>query len=182
MEGRWRSDKTRPFRNIYVIKFALLKIFTHAYGIPILYFVTVILVLYTCARTHTLFLKSIPAKGDKGTPHVTHECGAISRHRSPQFNTRLRLQRVTAVNFHSRPIYLMHVTLWERVLNSRTAQFPNFPTQINATICDPFSNLSYVSFFFFVRFIYSARERNFSNTPNASSIYLDTKIFREERE
>lgn len=122
------------------------------------YIVTVISVLYTCAPTHMLFLKSILPKGDKGTPDVTHECGAISRHRSPQFNTRLRLQRVTAVNFRSRPIYRMHVTLRERVLNSRTAQFPNFPTWINATICEPFSNLSYLFCMF-----YLSCKRNFSN-------------------
>lgn len=67
---------------------------------------------YTLARTHTLFLKSILRT--KGHPTL-HECGAISRHRYPQFNTRLRLRRVTAVNFRSRPIYCMHVTLGMRV-------------------------------------------------------------------
>lgn len=125
-----------------------------------------------------LFLKSIPPKGDKGTPDVTHECGAISRHRSPQFNTRLRLQRVTAVNFRSRPIYRMHVTLRERVLNSRTAQFPNFPTWINATICIFFQIFQT---FLFLYMFYLFCKRNFSNKSNVSSIYLDIEISRTLR-
>lgn len=71
--------------------------------------------LHTAARVHSRADAHIPPEIDptdtKGHPNVTRECGAISRHRSPQFNTRLRLQRVTAVNFRSRPIYRMHVIL-----------------------------------------------------------------------
>lgn len=108
-------------------------------------------VLYTRADTHAL-PEIDPA--DKGTPDVTHECGAISRHCYPQFNTRLRLRRVTAVNFRSRPIYCMHVTLRVRVLNSREQlNFRTFRHAISTIISEPFSSLSpYTSLSFYFLF------------------------------
>lgn len=107
-------------------------------------------VLYTGADTHAL-PEIDPA--DKGTPDVTHECDAISRHRYPQFNTRLRLRRVTAVNFRLRSIYCMHVILRVRVLNSREQlNFRTFRHAISTIISEPFSSLFPTHPFHFIFF------------------------------
>lgn len=114
--------------------------------------------------TYATLPKIDPA--NKGTTtDVTHECGAISRHRSPQFNTRLRLRRVTSVNFRSRPIYRVCTLLSPRVriFNSRTAQFPNFSSRINddnlcefffSTLSRSISFRSHISFGVTHRFTY----------------------------
>lgn len=126
---------------------------------------TVIHIIYSArGRTHAL-PEIDPA--DKGTAGVTHECGAISRHRYPQFNTRLRLRRVTAVNFRSRPIYCMHVIPGCAGFKfPRTAQFPRLPDApaISAIISEPryqalASNVSFTRFHLFC-------ERNLSSALN----------------
>jgi len=108
---------------------------------------------YPFARGHTR--SSWNRSRDKGTTDVTHECGAISRHRYPQFNTRLRLRRVTAVNFRSRPIYYIHVTLGVPVLNSREQlNFWTFRRVISVPFSNPFHANPWILFLNFISFYF----------------------------
>lgn len=148
------------------------------HGILILYCVTVVSVLYTLARTHMLFLKSILSKGDKGTPDVTHECAAPFLVTVPRNLTRDYDCSAWRPSIFVRGRFTVCTLLCENEFSTREQL--NFQTFRHGLM--QFVNLFQIFHMFFLYVLFILEEKFFEHVECILNLSLDIEISRTLRE